>query len=996
LHIWPARRPLAACRAALIATLLPDPGDRAAREELKRRIGGVVVERTKKKNGKQQVVRETEGGILHWGRENGPDLEFFRQEICKAYGGRAPRVLDPFAGGGAIPLEAMRLGCEATAVDINPVAWMLLRCTLEYPQRLAGQVRPLPRFVLDDKEFLTEYLHSTAKPAKKGKGKLAPGQLARKLKELSTGLFGPPAVDLAWHVRAWGLWVLGRARAELERFYPVVDEKPTVAYLWARTVRCTACGAEVPLLKTRWLCKKKGGEKRVLLTMEPRTDGKGVVFGVRNDVPVGKGGRKQRTEHDRQLGSGTMSKSSVRCAIPECGVSMDTEYIRLEGQARPTRLGRVLTAVVVDGPGGKGYRPPTEEERRLAEVAEPELQALFAEVPFVAPGEPVPQGASRAGGGSPFTVYLYGLTRWRDLFTSRQLFALGTLVKSTRAARVAMQEGGYPGDWAEAISGYLALMLDRLANQSCNLARWNLGGENIEGVFARFALPMVWDFVEVNPLASTSGGYTGALEWVGLVVEHLRKAAVGMPDPKALRQSAIVPVRDAADVIITDPPYYDAIPYSDLMDFFLVWMRRTLRGLSPALDEAFEAPLGPKWDHARNDGELIDDASRFENDAARSKAAYEDGMCRAFRACCQALRPDGRLVVVFANKTPDAWEALVSAMIRAGFVVDGSWPIQTERAARVRSLGSAALASSVWLVCRKRPATARPGFDNVVLEEMRRNINDRLRTYWDAGIRGPDFIWAATGPALEAFSKHPAVKKADRQNELMTVSDFLREVRRIVADFVVGRVLHEQGDRSTGLDDLTTYYLLHRHAFGLADVPVGASILYAVSCNLRDSDLADRFDLLAASGGTAEEEEEEEEGEEGEEEEADEAADSGSKSKVRLKRWKQRTRRSLGAGADGKPAALIDQVHKLMQLWDHGEQLNVNDYLEEHHLRRNPLFQQVLQALIELARRPAAEGGGGDDSEVTLLERLLNHVRSLGVDRVERGLFDGGIFPPGE
>ena len=216
LHIWPARRPLAACRAALIATLLPDPGTPQARKELLEKIGGKVVTEVQKKKvgGKtvETIKERTEGGVLHWGNENSPDMDWFREEIKKAYGGRAPRVLDPFAGGGAIPLEAMRLGCEATAIDINPVAWFILKCTLEYPQKLAGQTRPLPKFALESAEFMEAFL--------KGTGKLSKKQVEKELAQYQRGLFPPPEADLAWHVRAWGWWVLQQARKDLERFYP--------------------------------------------------------------------------------------------------------------------------------------------------------------------------------------------------------------------------------------------------------------------------------------------------------------------------------------------------------------------------------------------------------------------------------------------------------------------------------------------------------------------------------------------------------------------------------------------------------------------------------------------------------------------------------------------------------------------------------------------------------------------------------------------------------
>ena len=293
----------------------------------------------------------------------------------------------------------------------------------------------------------------------------------------------------------------------------------------------------------------------------------------------------------------------------------------------------------------------------------------------------------------------------------------------------------------------------------------------------------------MNPLADTSGGYPSAFEWVTLAVRHLSNAAQSMPAPQSIHQSAITLLPNDIDIIVTDPPYYDAIGYSVLIRKFDVWLRRTLHELSPEIDITFRDLLTPKWSHEQNDGELIDDASRHHGDKVKSKAAYEDGMSRVFLACHKALKTDGRLVIVFAHKHPDAWETLVSAIIRAGFVVDGSWPIQTERAARTRSLSSAALSSSVWLVCKKRPETARPGWDNRVLEEMHENIATRLRDFWDAGIRGPDFVWAATGPAMEAYSKHPVVRKANEPGQLMAVSEFLSHVRRIVVDFVVGRVL---------------------------------------------------------------------------------------------------------------------------------------------------------------------------------------------------------------
>ena len=1022
LHIWPARRPLAACRAALIATLLPDPGDPEKRKVLLERMAGRVVEKIERKrvNGRtvEKVKEETVGGILHWGRENGPDLQWFREEIRKAYAGRPPKVLDPFAGGGAIPLEAMRLGCEVTAMDINPVAWFILRCTLEYPQKLAGQTRRLPEFALEDGEFMEAFL--------KAKGFKGAG-LRTFLERLGHGDGGEIQLDLiprddpmfeadfAWHVRAWGRWVLAQARKDLAAYYPTyaefepltpdtndeprpmrlleVDEngipqldplnadfdapylkdphnprwvaKPTVAYLWARTVICKQCRARLPLLKTRWLCKKD--RKRVLLTMEPNIEQTGVVFGVQTDVPHNGGNPAQRREHDKRIGSGTMTRTGATC--PCCGAITTMEDIRFEGRAG--RLGATMTAVVVDGPKGKGkeYRVPTDHERAAAEVTEAKLQALYADIPFGLPEEPIcaerPSPNSRGASGLP----RYGFNTWCHIFTNRQHLALGVFIREIR--RVLEDADNYPEDWCESLLTYLAPSISRLVDRGSTLATWTIDPEKIRSTFARFALPMVWDFAESCPLADTTGGFIQAVEWIARALEHLQKAAIAMPGAKAQWQSATESQPDRFDLICTDPPYYDAIPYSDLMDFFHVWLRRVLRGISSQGDIAFTDPLGPKWDHDKNDGELVDQPSRFESDLIASKMAYEDGMFRTFRLCLEALLDDGRLVVAFANKQPQAWETLVSALIRSGFVVDGSWPIQTEMQTKVA--GGARLASSIWIVCKKRPA-AHPGWDTTVLKEMRHNITQQLRDFWDAGIRGPDFVWAATGPALEAFSKHPVVKKANDPNQRMTVSEFLREVRRMVVDFVVGRVLTQDGGQEsvTGLDDVTTYYLLHRHDFGMAEAPVGACILYALSCNLSDSALVNQHDLLAQSGkGGA--------SDELEENDTPEEADIGGGSKVKLKPWDRRRGRNLGLETPGgRPVPLIDQVHKLMHLWRAGDQVKVDDYLDTRGLQRNALFNQILQALIELAN-------AGSD-ERSLLEALSNHLAGRGGVQAPRQL----------
>ena len=1056
LHIWPARRPLAACRAALIATLLPDPSaepkpdgmsdDQWQKEIAKRRkelcekIAGKVVkkiERKKMPSGStvERVKEETEGGILHWGREteNADTLEWFRQEIRKVYGGRAPKVLDPFAGGGAIPLEAMRLGCEATAVDINPVAWFILKCTLEYPQKLAGQTRPLPEFILHNDDFMRQFF-TKAKGYSKAETTAALKRLATQLKK-KAGKGKPEdaqaslafvaadkdelGADLAWQVRAWGQWALDRARRELAQYYPTYADfeplkkdriayehqpmrlvplkedgtadidslnaefteeyledkrnprwvaKPTAAYLWARTVKCKNCRATVPLLKTRWLCKTS--RKRVLLTMEPNADRIGIVFGVESDVPTKGGNSAQRREHDKRISVGTMSRAGTKC--PCCGAIMTMRDVRVEGTSG--NIDAVATAVVVNGAKSKEYRLPTDLELSLALDAEEQLAAVYNVLPFGHLDEPTPAGGG-CGAGRAFSVQGYGLMRWSDLYTSRQLLAIGTLVASTRECTEKLHDEGVPDAWTEPIMANLACAVDRVADRGATLCTFVPSRETIGHTFARFALPVTWDFVESCPTNDGSGGFPGAVEWVAMFNDHVLRFASVSPLAEAIQQSAKQLEATEYDYVITDPPYYDAIPYSDLMDYFYVWLRRTLSGLTNQFSVAFESPLSPKWNHEKNDGELIDDESRHSGDAAKSKQVYEEGMSDVFRRCSEVLKPHGRLIVVFANKQPDAWETLVSAIIRAGFTVDGSWPIATEMGNRMRAMSSAALASSVWLVCKKRSATARPGWDNNVLEEMRANIAVKLREFWDAGIRGPDFVWAATGPAMEAYSKHPVVRKANEPNATMGVGEFLTHVRRMVVDYVVGQVLTgEQGaDMAAAdrMDKVTAYYLLHRHDFGTDEAPVGACILYATACGLSDAELTRTWDILVSSGkatkAVEDAEDQESDGDDADSGVSDE--DTGGGSKVKLKPWNKRRGKSMGYEApEGKAVPLIDRIHRVMHLWKNGDVHKVDEYLDEHALRRNELFKRVVQSLIELST----------NNERTTLESISNHIGAKG------------------
>jgi putative DNA methylase len=1029
LHIWPARRPLAACRAALLATLLPDPGTNDERRKLCERIGGTVVEKIERKkmpNGHivERIKEETEGGVLRWigiepksgGRKKieqhrkkvafrESELAWFRDEIKKAYGGRAPRVLDPFAGGGAIPLEAMRLGCEATAVDINPVAWFILKCTLEYPQKLAGKTHPLPDFILEDEDFMEAFYkahpHLVGRTKKTKRQKSEPQRILWEKKD--SGRI--PKADLAWHVRAWGRWVLNQARKELAPFYPTYadfepidfkkpnpyekqpmrlvtlkddgtpdidalnDEssdkylkdkgnprwvpKPTVAYLWARTVKCKNCRGTVPLLKTRWLCKKD--RKRVLLTMDPKTDKTGVAFDIENDVPVLGGNPAQKREHDKRIGAGTMSRAGVKC--PCCEAIMTMEDIRIAGMAG--RLGVIATAVVTESQSSKAYRLPTSHEIECARSNKDEVERIFSGIPL----GPINEAFSPASTRS-ISCQLYGITNYGDFFTSRQHMAIGVFIYAVNSARQKLLARSIPKDFQNAINSYLCLSLDRVVDYSNAMCSWHIGREIIRNLFGRFSISLIWDFCELPVINKSTGGFMGAIEWIALSIEHLLKAVNTTPPSKVRHDSSTNLTENydkGYDLIITDPPYYEAISYADLSELFYVVLRRVVQ--RTPFTNALMDKKNEVVQHIRSD-----------KNRQAEKEKYESMMAKAFRQAFNLLTSDGRFVIVFAHKQPDAWETLVSAMIKSGFVVDGSWPIQTEMANRTRGLSAAALGSSVWLVCKKRLITARPGWDNKVLEEMRANITEGLRDYWDAGIRGPDFIWAATGPALEAYSKHPIVKKANTPKEVMSVGEFLSHVRRMVVDFIVGQVL--TGDKegldmaaADRMDAPTAYYLLHRHDFGLEDAPAGACILYATACGLSDRDLESAWDLVSHKGSTTQKQDGDEDPDPAAESDQVENGDSGSK--IRIKTWAQRKRRAMGFEApSGRPIPLIDRVHRLMHLWRAGDVHKIDEYLDDNGLRRQELFKRLVQSLIELSN-------GGSD-ERSILESLSNHIQTKG------------------
>ena len=921
LHIWPARRPLAACRAVTIATLLPDPAD--APEKMKAEYTHLAGSPLPEKQ-RDYLCNTLIASLTRWGDENGHadwdakdkngrwlnKLRIARELILMAYNGDPPKVMDMFAGGGAIPLEAMRLGCEVTANDYNPVAWFILKCTLEYPQRFAGKTTPLPDLNLAEKPDL-----------KKG--------------------------DLADHVRLWGQWVLENARRELADYYPIIDNKPTVAYLWARTIPCQdpQCGATVPLLKTLWVCKK--AEKTLKDTPENRNRPDFLrLKETRNQTKVVINGKRAlklcpnpETKRVRfeiitpkkttDVGEPTMSGATATC--PFCESQQPTDYIKRCGHEG--KLKAQMTTIVYQAEYGKEYRVPTQDEIDKAEIPTEALEAVANQIPYGMPDEPMP-GPKTLG----FVVPLYGFKKWSDVFTNRQLLVLMTFAKWTRKMPNEMERLGYSAKWVEAVKVYLAILVDRIADYNSNICTWHNSRENMGHTFARFALPMVWDFAEVDPFSKFTGGYSAHIDWVVRFLKNLLAAKL-TPQPYINQKSSRYQISQMIDAIITDPPYYDAIPYADLSDFFYVWLRRSIGDQFP---DVFAETLTPKPD------ELVQHSDHFDGDNKAAKEFYESGMAVTFQAAHNSLTENGRIVIVFAHKSPEAWETLVSAMLESGLVVTASWPIDTELKNSPSSQGKAALSTSLWMVCRKRPANAKNGHYTKVKREMQQRITERLRYFWDEGIRGPDFVWAAIGPALESYSSHKVVKRMD--GKVFTVTEFLTEVRRMVTDFALGQILH--GTSTEALDEWTRYYLMHKDYFGTENAPVGECILLAQGYGVPLDDLRDRHIgiLKKVSSGNA----------------------------LKLLGHTERTSDRIGYAHTSGRIPMIDMIHRVMKLWQESDSAHINAYFHEHGLQENPLFKAVVQALIETSPQ-----GSSDRS---LLETLINY---------EPGEFSGTSYPKG-
>ncbi|MDR7502236.1 MAG: DUF1156 domain-containing protein [Armatimonadota bacterium] len=702
LHSWWARRPLASCRALLLTLLLPDPTDShcpesfkaVARKELQqfRKVGPSDLDLLR-------ALLTFVAELAEWNLVNKGGYVSTARKLIQAAHGTTPHLFDPFSGGGSIPLEGLRLGCEVTASELNPVAWLQLKIALEW-----------------------------------------------------CGRKGPELADL---FEEWSEWVLKQIELRLQEYYPAdAQKRKPLAYLWARVVRCEAagCGATIPLVRNLWLSQAKGRKKalRILYpngSLEPRIE----VF---------------EPASDKEVERGTVAGNNATC--PKC--HMVTGRMRVQAQLRERRGGAedaILLAVVRQNSTGRGkdYYTPAKADLAAYEEARSRANEVHIEMP-PAPPE----------GDTGFRPRPFGITNWADVLAPRQRFSRWVIHEVIEDALKEAGQRVKDKDLLIALAACLYTAYSDNAQYHTSLCVWL--SEGVTSVFIQGSgVPMRADFVEGNPLSPNCEGLGYSVRSVRSALRQLASTRYQPSSP--LLANALDPVlpEESVDVIFTDPPYANQIPYAHLSDFFYGWLRLGLRGRLPQAFSAVETEKARELTENR----AVSDGGVHDRDW------YESRMKEAFGQMKRTIREDGVGSVVFAHKETDRWEALVSALVDAGWRTTGSWPIATERKQRMRGQGYAALETSVHLVCRPRPDNAKVGDWGEVLRELPKRVGDWMERLQAEGIRGADLVFACIGPALEIFSRYRKVETADGRE--VKLAEYLEKVWEVVGRAALEQVL---------------------------------------------------------------------------------------------------------------------------------------------------------------------------------------------------------------
>jgi len=755
LHLWWARRPLAAARAVIFSSLIDDPDQEGVPQALLERIDTLPIE-DKYKPGDKATIGEIRrkklfgfiDKLVKWENSNDPVIITMAQHLINAAtNGNPPPLLDPFAGGGSIPLEAQRLGLEAHASDLNPVAVMINKAMIEIPPKFAGQppVNPEARSRTD---YNVEW-----------KG----------------------AQGLAEDVRYYGEWMKQKAFERIGHLYPKVKdenghEHTVIAWIWTRTVKCPnpACGCEMPLASSFELSKKEGKEAYI----QPVIEGKK----IRYEVKYGK-----NAPEPPKTGRG-----QFKCIC--CGEPVQGDYIKAEG--KKNSIGSRLVAIIAEGQNGRAFIAPNDEQEAIANCP----------LPNDVPTGTVP--AHLTGG----TCVPYGLDSFDKLFTNRQLTALTTFSDLVSEAQKQIFIDGGSDEYAKAIGVYLAFVIDQVANHSSSLCGWNSPNTQMRAVFSRQAIPMVWDYAESNIFSESTGSFSN-------LFNRQIKGFEGIPALSSgfVQQSDAQTDSGLRNIMVsTDPPYYDNIAYADLSDFFYVWLRKTLMNTYPDL---FRTMLVPKVEELvavsyRFGGNFNKAKTFFEDGMLQvfkqiNVYVRDDIPVTVYYAFKQTGDDDNKQTV------STGWETMLLAIIQAGFTVTGTWPIRTEKPGRMIEYDSNALASSIVLVCRKRSTDAPVCTRRDFINTLKRELKPALQKLQASNIAPVDLAQSAIGPGMGVYSRFSKVLEAD--GTPMSVRSALQIINQEL-DLYFTEQDSELDRDSRFCVDLFSQYAFNEVKFGEADV----------------------------------------------------------------------------------------------------------------------------------------------------------------------------------
>lgn len=725
LHLWWARRPLATCRAVLFSSIVDDPSSRP--DEFPTSEAQAV---------ERERLFELIRRMVKW--ESIADTELFdevRAEILKATDGNPPPVLDPFCGGGSIPLEAQRLGLEAHASDLNPVAVLITKALIEIPPRFANMPPVHPS--------------ATSRTSWHG------------------------AEGLAEDVRRYGAWMRDRAKERIGHLYPKVrvggSEHTVIAWLWARTVTCPnpGCRAEMPLVRSFELSRKKGKETYV----EPIVEGATVRFEIR----TGKGAKP-----------GTVSRQGATCIV--CKTAVSFTHVRAEGKARG--LGARLMAIVADGQRGRIYLPPSHEHEELAASAKPDWEPE-GELPHNPRDFKTPNYGMTEWKHLFTPRQLTALTTFSHLVGEARAQALTDATASASTGsdtpsaaghldrtdpRPLRESGQGPIAYADAVSCMLGLVASRLADYGATICSWHSGRDTVRNVFARQAIPMTWDFAEPSAMSDSTGGWLSMLRWTAGAVEAASCAAAGssVQLPADSMLSRVQPV-----LVSTDPPYFDNIGYADLSDFFFVWLRAGLRDVFPDL---FRTVATPKAE------ELVATPYRFGGSKEAAETHFRSGMTDVLKRMLTAQHPDYPASIYYAYKASESddetgrtntgWASFLQSVVDAGFRITATVPMRSELANRMLASGTNALASSIVVVVRPRRCDAPLATRAEFLNALRAELPDAIRTLESGAIAPVDLPQALVGPGMGVFTRYRTVREAS--GESMPVGVALSVINQVI------------------------------------------------------------------------------------------------------------------------------------------------------------------------------------------------------------------------